>query len=140
MHADRSIVLAESLKIEASEVRWHFTADYYDGPISGLAFCRGRLYRFCCFPEDIPQHHVYVLHELTPEEMREELRIKEKFETLVGTHWSFDAEGRPLPHVQHPKELAQRFYDEEKFDRRPDPRDRPIIAWFDVEQIHETSA
>jgi hypothetical protein len=130
---DRSTILAEALRVNPSDVRWHFTADYYDGPISGLAIFRDRLYRFCCFPEDIPDHHVYVLHELTPEELTEELRIKAKFEALVGTHWSYDREGNPLPKVLRRGD-SKRFYDEEKSNPSPDPRDRPVVAWFDVNQ------
>src|SRR5262245_40912717 len=104
MPRDRFTILTEELRVNSSDVRWHFTADYYDGPIFGLAFFRERLYHFCCFPEDIPKHHVYVLQELTPDELTEELRIKTKFEALVGTHWSFDREGKPLPRVVRPRE------------------------------------
>ena len=132
MLRDRSTILKDDLRISPSELRWHFIADYYDGPISGLAFFRQRLYRFCCFPEDIPEQHVYVLHELTQDELAEELRIKKKFEALVGTHWSFDGEGKPLPQVMHSKESWKRFYEDEKSDRRVDPWDRPVVAWFDV--------
>jgi hypothetical protein len=97
-YASRSTLnLAGGLRIRPSDVRWHFIAAYFDGPISGLALFRGRLHRCCCFPEDIPEQHVYVLHELTPEELKEELRVKAKFESLVGTHWSFDNKSRSLP-------------------------------------------
>ncbi|HEY3320956.1 MAG TPA: hypothetical protein VGP72_10865 [Planctomycetota bacterium] len=132
MPTDRSSILTEALRVKSSEVRWHFIADYYDGPISGLAFFRERLYRFCCFPEDLPEQHIYVLHELSHEELKEELRIKEKFEALVGTHWSFDRDGNPLPPAVRPEESLKRFYDEEKFERSAEPSDRPLVAWFDV--------
>lgn len=132
MTRDRSTILKDDLRIGPNELRWHFIADYYDGPISGLAFFREHLYRFCCFPEDIPEHHVYVLHELTPDELVEELRIKTKFEILVGTHCSFDREGKPLPRVLRPEESSKRFYDEEKIDLKVTPWDRPVVAWFDV--------
>ena len=72
-----------------------------------------------------------MLHELTPQELAHALERKAKFEEYVGTHWSFDEDGKPLPHVLRPRELWQRFYDAEKGDR-PDARDRPIVAWFDV--------
>ena len=110
---DRSTILAQGLRVKPSEVHWHFIADYYDGPISGLAYHRERIYRFCCFPEDIPEQHIYVLHELTPEELAEALRIKAKFEALVGTHWSFEPDGKPLPHVTREASSLRRFYDEE---------------------------
>ena len=130
MPNDRSTILTEALRINPAEVRWHFFSNFYDGPISGLAFFRERLYRFCCFPEDISEQRVYVLHELTPEELTEELRLKEKFEKFVGTHWSFDQEGKRMPRVLHPEESWKRYYDEEKSSHNVDPRDRPIIAWF----------
>jgi len=139
MPRERSTILKNELRVSPSDVRWHFTADYYDGPISGLAFFRERLYRFCCFPEDVPEHHVYVLHELTPDELAEELRIKTKFETLVGTHWSFDREGEPLSRVVRPGESWKAFYDEEKIERRADPWDRPVVAWFDVARNEKNS-
>ncbi len=132
MPADRSTILTEALKVPPSEVRWYFIADYYDGPISGLAFFRERLYRCCCFQEDIPDHHVYVLHELTAEELTEELLSKEKFETLVGTHFSFDRDGSLLPRILRSEESQKAYYDEEKPCRERDPWEHPVAAWFDV--------
>jgi hypothetical protein len=132
MATDRSNLLTDVFRVNCNDVRWYFIADYYDGPISGLAFFRSRLYRFCCFPEDIPKQHIYVLQDLTAAELMEELRIKAKFETLVGTHWSFDKEGNPLPCALKIAESQQRFYAEEKCDLSPAPGDRPIIAWFDI--------
>jgi hypothetical protein len=131
MAEDRSAILKDALKVSPAEVRWHFIADYYDAPISGLAFYRNRLFQFCCFREDIPNHHTYVLHEVTPQELTRALDRKAKFEQCVGTHWSFDKEGKPLPHVLRPEESWKRFYDEEKRDRT-DAGDHPIVAWFDI--------
>lgn len=137
MPKDRNEILKQTLKVKASEVRWHFIANYYDGPISGLAFFRERLYRFCCFPEDIPDHYVYVLQELTPEELKEELRLKAKFEALVGTHYSFDQNGERVGRVMRSEESTKRFYAEEKSDHQPDPCDPwacPVVAWFDTNE------
>jgi hypothetical protein len=139
MQSDRSKILTNALRVNSTDVRWYFIADYYDAPVSGLAFFREHLYPFNCFPEDFPEHHIYVLHKLTPEELTEELRIKAKFEALVGTHWSFDRDGKPSPRVVRPKELWKGFYDEETFGTRADPRDRPVVAWFDV-QCNDSSA
>jgi hypothetical protein len=131
MPADRSTLLTDALKVRPSDIRWHFIADYYDGPISGLALFRERLCRFCCFQEDIPEHHIYVLQELTAEELAEELHSKAKFEMLVGTHFSFDLQGIPLPRVLRSKESQKQFYDENKHSRIAEPWDRPVVAWFD---------
>ena len=125
-------ILAAALRVDPSEVRWRFISDYYDGPISGLAQFHGRIFRFCCFPEDIPEQHLFVLHEISQEELAEELRVKAKFEELVGTHWSFDSEGKPLPQVARSEELSKRFYEEEKPPRNHEPRERPLVAWFDL--------
>src|SRR4030095_432824 len=114
MSKDRDTLLANALRVSPEEVRWYFTADYYDGPISGLAIFRGRICRFCCFPEDIPSQHVYVLHELQPDELAEELRIKEKCEAYVGTHFSFDTDGKSLAHVVRSQDSWKRFYEEER--------------------------
>jgi hypothetical protein len=133
MSDDRSMILKESLKVKPTDVRWHFIADYYDGPISGLLYFRERICRFCCFPEDIPDQHIYVVQELTPEELKEELRIKEKFENLVGTHGSFGPDGRPLAGALRDESSLKRFYDEEKFEQRV-ASDQPVIAWFDVSE------
>jgi hypothetical protein len=137
MPTDRSEILKQTLRVKSSEVQWHFIANYYDGPISGLAFFQDRLYRFCCFPEDIPDHHIYVLQELTPDELKEELRVKTKFEALVGTHWSFEQDGKRPERIMRSKESSKQFYDEERFDRRKDSCDpwaRSVVAWFDTNE------
>ena len=131
MSRNRSDVLVPALKVEPSEVRWHFIADYYDGPIAGLAFFRERIHRFCCFQEDIPDQCVYVLHELTPRELEVELLAKKNFEDSVGTHWSFDEEGKPLPPVKLSREVSEKYYEGKAPMRSPEPWDRPVVAWFD---------
>lgn len=128
-------ILKPTLRVSPGDVRWYFIADYYDGPIAGLAFFRQRIHRFCCFQEDIPDQHIYVLHELTPEELQEELRVKERFEEFVGTHWSFDENGEALPRMMRPTDSHAQFYDAERdslSNPSPDACDRPIVAWFDL--------
>lgn len=128
----RSALLAPALEVDPTEVRWFFIADYHDSPISGLATFRGRIFRFCCFPEDLPDQHLYVLHALTPEELAEELRLKRAFEDAVGTHWSFDEAGRPLPEFEAPAEASKAYYEACGPMPSPHPSDRPIVAWFDT--------
>ena len=125
-------ILKPALQVDGKEVQWYFIADYYDAPIAGLAFFRGRVHRFCCFQEDVPEQHVYVLHALTPEELSVELLHKQRFEASVGTHWSFDEAGQPLAAIQPPAGAAQRFYDKNTPEPSPQPSDRPIVAWFDI--------
>ena len=85
--------LDPSLEVHRSEVRWYFIADFYDALIFGLAHHGGRVVRFCCFQEDIPDQQIFVLHELNASELGVELRVKAKFEALVGTHWSLNEVG-----------------------------------------------
>jgi hypothetical protein len=57
--------LPAELKIHSDEVQWFFIENYYDGPISGLAIFKNQIVQFCCFQEDIPEHYIYVLHQLS---------------------------------------------------------------------------
>jgi hypothetical protein len=134
MSLDRATIFSESLRICAKAVTWYFIADYYDRPLAGLAYFRDRLYACYYFPTDLPQQQIYVLQELTAEELTEELRLKDKFEALVGTHWSFDRAGQPLPRILRPPALSQRFYQEEQSAAREYLSDRPISGWFDHQQ------
>jgi hypothetical protein len=134
MSLDPATIFSESLRIHPKEVTWYFIADYYDRPISGLAYFRDRLYACYYFPTDLPHQHLYVLQELTAEELTEELRLKNKFEALVGTHWSFDRSGNPLPKILRPPALSQSFYQEEQSPARTYLSDRPSSGWFDQQQ------
>lgn len=131
MSDDRNAILLPQLRVHPDEIKWYFIGDYYDGPISGLAYFRDQIYRFCCFQEDIPEHYIYVLQQLTTAELAEEMRIKEKFEALVGTHWSFDKDGNPFPRVLFSGEMSKKFFEEEKPAAPPQPWDRTVVAWFD---------
>ena len=124
--------LDPSLEVHHSEVRWYFIADFYDGPISGLAHYAGRVVGFCCFQEDIPDQQIFVLHELSALELGEELRVKAKFEALVGTHWSFNEVGEPLATQMRDETLTRRFYLEESPLPEAFPESRPIIGWFSL--------
>jgi hypothetical protein len=134
MSQSRESVLVPALKIPAADVQWYFMSAYYDGPISGLAIYRGRILRFCCFPEDISKQTTYVLQELSEAELVEEKRVKRKFETMVGTHGCFDEQGELLPEFFGSDESRAQFFREEPPDssRVPTPYDRPVVAWFDT--------
>lgn len=132
MPADRSRILSAVPKVPSSEVQWYFTADYYSGPISGLAYFRGKIHGFSCFPEEVPDQHIYVLYEFTPDELEKELRDKARFEELVGTHFSFTSEGTPLPRVLRDEALWKTYYEGRNAERDPDPAERAVVAWFDL--------
>ncbi len=136
MSASRDTILAPSLKIPARDVSWYFMADYYDRPISGLAIYQKRIFRFCRFEEDISRQSIYVLQELTAAELEEEVRVKRKFQQMVGTYGCFDEEGKLLPKFVGDDASRERFFSEESYDRtsKPSPFERPIIAWFDASE------
>lgn len=131
MKPSRTELLNPSLRVPATEVRWYFLSDFYDGPIAGLAIFQGRILRFCCFQEDIPYQRTYVLQELTPDELAEAKRRKAKFERMVGTVGSFDESGAMLPAFTADDESRARFFEEEPHPDAPEPYDRPIAAWFE---------
>ncbi|BCU75373.1 hypothetical protein [Luteolibacter sp. LG18] len=134
MTSKQDFFLDPALEVDPGEVKWYFISDYYDGPIAGLAVFRGRILWFSCFEEDIAQHTLYVLQELSDEELEYEIEQKERFERMVGTHLSFDLSGEPLPRVTASEECQARYFREcehERFFLGPLPR--PIVAWFDVE-------
>ena len=60
------------------------------------------------------------------------LRVKAKFEVLVGTHWSFNEVGEPLSKQMRDETLTQRFYLEESPLPAVTPESRPIIGWFSL--------
>lgn len=127
----RSDLLNPTLRVSAREVRWFFLNEYYDGPVAGLAIFDGRIHRFCCFQEDVPHQQVYVLQKLTDDEMAEEIRVKSKFERMVGTYGCFDERGELLPSFMADDASKAQFFAEESFGPTPEPYDRPIVAWFD---------
>lgn len=132
MSATREALLRPELKIPATAIKWYFTHDHYDGPISGLAVYRTQIVQFCCFPEDIGFQSVFVLQELTEAELTEAKRVKAKFERMVSTRSSFDEQGKPLADFLADEESRNRYYSEEPAGQSPTPADRPIIAWFDL--------
>ncbi|WP_372365355.1 hypothetical protein [Candidatus Uabimicrobium sp. HlEnr_7] len=131
MNKDRNQILLDSLKVDQTEIKWCFIANYYDGPISGLLHFEKAIYRFCCFEEDIPEQHVYVIQKLTLSELNRELEDKVKFENMVGTHNSFDENGQPLPkNTNATKQSAKQYYDEQTKFKNPSPWDQQVVAWF----------
>ncbi|MGC4014207.1 MAG: hypothetical protein QM755_06760 [Luteolibacter sp.] len=133
MASKQDFSLDPSLEVDSGEVKWYFISDYYDYPIAGLAIFRGKVLWFSCFGEDIPQHHIFVLQELSVEELEHELQGKEQFERMVGTYWSFDRNGDPLPTETASDELRAQYFRENKPTPFLGPLPRPIVAWFDVE-------
>ncbi|ABC31269.1 hypothetical protein O5O45_05680 [Hahella aquimaris] len=129
---DRDDLLVPTLKVDPKEIGWCFISNYYDAPIEGLVYFRGEIHRFCCFPEDVPDQKVFVVLELNPEEMEFQLKMKEKFERMVGTHWSYDENGNALPESSATPESAKQYYDSKQGEKYIGPYDAKVIAWFDL--------
>lgn len=132
MKCSRTELLIPELKIPACEVRWYFLSDFYDGPIAGLVHFRRRIFRFCCFQEDIPHQRIFVLQELSDDELVEEKKKKAKFERMVGTYCCFDECGELLPTFVADADSISRYFAEELPQVTPEPFDRPVVAWFEL--------
>ncbi len=132
MKPSRAELLDPMRQVSAQDVRWFFLSDFYDGPIAGLAIFRSRILRFCCFQEDIPGQRIYVLQELSDEELIEEKRVKAKFERMVGTYGCFSEDGDLMPSFVGDEASRAQFFAEEPEHRTPEPFDRPVVAWFEL--------
>lgn len=52
---ERSLILKPEKEIDCNEINWCFISDYYDGPIEGLLYYKDKIWKFCCFREDVPE-------------------------------------------------------------------------------------
>jgi hypothetical protein len=74
-----------------------FPTAYYDGPICGLAVTDQEVVWF----SGDPYEGRWTLYRLTAEDRQHELDAKRRFESEVGTHWSYDI--APEDRVQRPR-------------------------------------
>lgn len=120
--------LTNIIEIKWTDLILFFISDYYDGPIEGLAYYKGELVRFRCDQETLfNKQRLYLIEKLSEQELVYELKEKKDFEENVGTHWSFDKDGNPLPRVIKASELQKRYYSNKQ--RKPNFSSAKIIAW-----------
>ncbi|MGC4816703.1 hypothetical protein [Micromonospora sp. DT63] len=118
---------------EMTGVQMLWFADYYDGPLDGLALLDGREYWFIAVADerDCPvdqERRCYVLHAISEEQARAEWAEHRDFVAVVGgpgcvhtpacAHGPVDADAAAAWHRDHPWEL------------RPDHASAPAIGWF----------
>ena len=107
-------------------------ADYWDGPISGVAEYEGSLHWFHVRDyaiEDEPTPAECLLYELSDPERALEGRRHDLFRKFVGTHTDLDAAGRRGGVVQ-PRARWPNFFDSDIGREGPDYRDHPVLGWF----------
>jgi hypothetical protein len=110
---------------------WH--ADYWDGPLCGLAHHNGRDYWFAVEPfdpDDPPAEWRYFLYPLSDEELEDEREWHREFQKYVGTHTDYDANGNVDDSGVKWGADSWKFYDESAMRAVPDYTSRPPIAWF----------
>ena len=129
---DRSTVLNKSIMISAKDISWCFISDYYDGPIEGLLYYQDKIWKFCCFREDVPEQSVYVILRLSNEELENEIEAKKRFEEMVGTHWSYDKNGEKLPEFSATQETQKEYYERALDSKEHTPYTHQVVAWFNV--------
>jgi hypothetical protein len=123
--------MSESTRLEGVQLLW--LADYWDGPIAGLARFAGREHWFEAEPfdwDDPPSERRYWLYALTDDEVEDEREWHGRFQQHVGTHTDYDISGARDIGAVRPRSEWSKFYDEYK--RRP-PRDytsRQPVGWL----------
>jgi hypothetical protein len=123
----------EENKLRGVQLLW--AADYWDGPIAGLARYDGREHWFEVeeFDWDDPppaSERRFRLYALNDEELRDEQEWHRRFQKHVGTHSDYERSGNRGHAAVKPPSEWPKFYDE--YERRP-PREyasREPIGWF----------
>lgn len=129
-------------KIEV-KLLWH--CNYWDGPINGIVEYQNQRYWFqqCDdflnypdmvdkwenFDETLDWFRRYTVHQLTPEELTEEVYWHDLFSTCVGTHTDYDEHGKRKG-IVHDKNNSE-FYDKYKNKTPRFYTKNKIIGWFE---------
>lgn len=130
---DKATILDEHSQVNVNDVNWCFISDYYDGPIEGLLYYSDKVWKFCCFREDVPEQSVYVILRLSKDELENEIKSKQQFEKMVGTHWSYDVNGEKLPGFEASLKTQKEYYENKKESNEFTPYSHEIEAWFTVD-------
>lgn len=118
-------------ELEGVRLLWH--ADYWDGPLAGLARYNGQDYWFEVEAfdwDDPPAERRYLLYSLTEEELAEEREWHHRFQEHVGTHTDYDARGHRDHAAVKPRSEWSKFYDEYEKRSKPDYTMRAPVGWF----------
>lgn len=69
---------------------------------------------------------------LSDEELEREINSKSRFEEMVGTHWSYDKNGKRLPESGATVDTKNRYYESQTESEVYTPYSHKIEAWFNV--------
>ncbi len=124
--------------IQQEEIRLLWVDAWYDGPIDGVALYRGKRLCFQMVNDrvmhDATWFRAYILIEPTPEQERDLVRWQRLFQDKVGTHWDYNADGRPNgPTFLKPAATHRAFYDALTVRVEPEYASPQVVGWFELE-------
>ncbi len=112
-----------SCDYDDAQPKWHIS--YYDGPISGIFTCKGKMfYGRMVYDQD---RKFWVSWDLTPEEEQLITANHEEFQKWVGTHTDYflnEDEDWVRGYGTLPREGMDNYYKNE---------DRPKVDWKEIE-------
>ncbi len=124
---------ADLPRIDRQDVRLLWHSDFWDVPLSGLVLYRGKKYWFQTArdtPPDATDKIVYVLVELSAQQLQIEEHWHALFRQKVGPHTDYDEQGHRDDGVLKSRRLRAQFY--RSYGRRG-PRDfanNPVVGWW----------
>ena len=120
-------------QIPRSEVRYLWHSGFWDVPTSGLLLYQGKKYWFQT-SEDIVENElakvIYLVIELSPEELQEEEYWHNLFREKVGTHNDYDEHGKRPVHALRPTYMHHEFYDAYAKRKELNLSDNLVVGWF----------
>ena len=127
--------LRRAPRIDRSEIRLLWHADYWDGPKSGMLLYRGEE----CWFEVVAEadededgwYRRFAVLRLTPEQRAEERQWHELFRRCVGRHTDYDESGRRALGALEPRERWAEFYDAYRERTPPDFSGSEVLGWFE---------
>jgi hypothetical protein len=120
--------------VQFTDVRWLYSCDYYDGPLSGMtATSEGDLWARCIVDiVDNPDgDRVFELLRLTDDAMAAEATRHALFRQHVGTHTDYEPDGNLPTGATWSKERWHLFYDQYPPDAADDMAGE-VVGWFEI--------
>ena len=120
-------------EVDKAEVRMLWHSDFWDVPLNGLATYQGRKYWFQTL-EDLRRNDlaemIYLLVELSDEQITEEEYWHELFREQVGTHTDYDEQGHRKTGSLMPESAQKKYFDARKSRKGHDFANNRVIGWF----------
>jgi hypothetical protein len=123
-------------RIDRSEVRFLWHADYWDGPKSGMLLYRGEecWFEVVAENEDVSMdawYRRFIVLRLSPGQRAEEWRWHELFREKVGAHTDYEESGRRPVESLRPREMWQEFYDAYRHRTPQEHSGNEVLGWFE---------